>query len=177
MTRTAITPETRVADLLDAYPQLEEVLIQEAACFKALKNPLLRRTVAKVATLDKAAQMAGVSVRSLVARLRQAAGQPPEEAAGTPGAGGTNPAEQASPPAWFAEDRVRVTLNADSLLAAGEMPLTRIRQALHEGAAGDVICLVSSFRPVPLLDALEGKYPTWVRQEESGRFHLYIACR
>ncbi len=176
MSRIAITPETRVANLLEAYPELEEVLIREAACFKALKNPLLRRTVAKVATLDKAAQMAGVPVRTLVAKLRQAAGCPADEADEPASASGLT-AEATPPPAWFAEDRVRVTLDADRLLAAGEMPLRRIQQALREGSPGDLIRLVSSFRPAPLLDALEGKHLTWVRQAETGRFEVYIGER
>ena len=66
-----ITPETKIAELLDAYPQLEEVLIRQSAHFTALKNPILRKTVAKVATIEKAAQMSGIPVRRLVATLRR----------------------------------------------------------------------------------------------------------
>jgi hypothetical protein len=55
-----ITPETKIADLLDAYPQLEDVLIQQSPHFTALKNPILRKTVAKVATLERASQMSGI---------------------------------------------------------------------------------------------------------------------
>jgi len=77
--KLAITPATRVAELLEAYPDLEELLIQQAPAFKALKNPILRRTVAKVATLEKAAQVAGIPARQLVSALRQAVGQAPED--------------------------------------------------------------------------------------------------
>jgi hypothetical protein len=175
MSPLAITPETRVAELLDAYPELEAVLVRQAACFQALKNPILRRTVAKVATLEKAAQMGGVPVRTLVGVLRQAAGQPAGETGSAPA--GPTPADT-PPPAWFAEDRVRTTLNADALLAAGEMPLARINQALHAGAPGHLVCLVSSFRPAPLLDALEkAKHATWVRQMDGGCYHTYILGR
>lgn len=45
--KPAITPETRVGELLDAYPQLEEALIRMAPAFAKPKNPLLRRTVAR----------------------------------------------------------------------------------------------------------------------------------
>lgn len=173
MSPMAITPETRVADLLEAYPALEDVLVQQAACFKALKNPILRRTVAKVATLEKAAQMGGLPVRALVAALRRAAGQAAEAPMDAPAEA---PPAEAPAPAWFVEDRVRVTLNADGLLASGEMPLARIKQALRSAAPGDLVCLVSSFRPAPLLDALEqAKHPTWVRQMEAGCYHIYIA--
>lgn len=70
-----ITPLTRIGDLLDAYPELEDVLIREAPVFKKLKNPILRRTVAKVATVEKAATIVGIDVRRLLADLRRAVGQ------------------------------------------------------------------------------------------------------
>ncbi|MHC4830644.1 MAG: DUF1858 domain-containing protein [Planctomycetota bacterium] len=42
-----ITPETKVAQLLQHYPELEETLIAMAPAFKKLRNPVLRRSVAK----------------------------------------------------------------------------------------------------------------------------------
>lgn len=38
-----ITPATRVGELLDAYPELEEVLVAAAPPFARLANPVLRR--------------------------------------------------------------------------------------------------------------------------------------
>ncbi len=70
-----ISPETKVGDLLDAYPEAEAALIAIAPKFKALKNPVLRRTVAKVATLEQAARVADMPVNELVRSLRQALGQ------------------------------------------------------------------------------------------------------
>jgi hypothetical protein len=70
----------KVAELLEAWPELEEVLIRLAPAFRRLKNPVLRRTVARVATLEQAAGVGGVAVRDLVGALRRAAGI--EEAAG-----------------------------------------------------------------------------------------------
>ncbi|HJZ98426.1 MAG TPA: DUF1858 domain-containing protein, partial [Candidatus Solibacter sp.] len=69
----AIEPGTRIGSLLDAYPELEEVLIGMAATFEKLRNPVLRKTVGKVATLEQAAKIGGVGLRELVSRLREAA--------------------------------------------------------------------------------------------------------
>ena len=69
-----ISPQTKVSQLLNAYPGLEDVLIAQAPIFAKLRNPVLRRTVARVATLEKAAAMAGIPVSSLVSALRKAAG-------------------------------------------------------------------------------------------------------
>lgn len=49
-----ITPQTKVGELLDAFPELEETLFSLSPKFKHLKNPMLRKTVAKVATLYQA---------------------------------------------------------------------------------------------------------------------------
>ena len=55
--RPLITPETKVGALLDAYPELEAVLIELAPPFRKLKNPVLRRTVARLTSLAQAAKV------------------------------------------------------------------------------------------------------------------------
>ena len=75
MSELVITPKTKVFDLLEAYPQLEEVLIDFAPPFKKLRNPVLRRTVGKIATLQQAASVGQVPVEDLINRLRKEVGQ------------------------------------------------------------------------------------------------------
>jgi len=72
--RPAITPQMKVGQLLDAYPELEDVLIGIAPEFARLRNPVLRQTVARVTSLQQAAQVGGVGLGDLIARLRAAAG-------------------------------------------------------------------------------------------------------
>ena len=50
-----ISPKTKVLQLLEAYPALEDLLIDYVPAFRKLKNPVLRNTVAKIATLQQAA--------------------------------------------------------------------------------------------------------------------------
>ena len=59
-----ITPSLTVHALLEAYPELEEVLIGLAPPFKKLKNPFLRRSVAKVATMKHIASVGGIPLDS-----------------------------------------------------------------------------------------------------------------
>jgi hypothetical protein len=172
-----ITPHTKVADLLEDYPQLEEVLIAQSAHFKALRNPVLRKTVAKAATLEKAAQMSGIPVRRLVAVLREAAGLAPEETGG----GETTPDTEslyvlASPPDWVQAGRVRTSLDADKLLEAGEVPLVPVQQAARSLAAGELLRVVSTFHPTPLLEALEAHaFRTCVVRVAPDTFYTYVA--
>jgi len=60
-----------------------------------------------------------------------------------------------APPAWVREEQVRVTLDAEKLLEAGEVPLPRVQRALQEIEVGQLVKLVSGFRPAPLIEAVE----------------------
>ncbi len=169
-----ITPETRIAELLEAYPQLEEVLIEQSPHFKALKNPILRKTVAKVTTLERASQMSGIPVRRLVSALRDAAGLP-GGFDGDPGSDLTPAAADAVAPPWFDEAKVALRIDADDLLANGEVPLLRVHQAVQETPAGALLCVKSAFRPAPLLDALhQAGHRTYVIQPSPDVFHTYV---
>ena len=68
-----ITPETKVGELLNNYPQLEDTLITIAPVLKKLKNPVLRRTVAKVTSLRQAAKVGNVPLADMINRLRKEA--------------------------------------------------------------------------------------------------------
>ena len=72
-----ITPESKVGELLDSYPQLEEVLVELSPAFEKLRNPVLRKTVAKVASLRQISKIGNIPVAELISRLRQEVGQEP----------------------------------------------------------------------------------------------------
>ena len=74
-----ITPTVTVHKLLEAYPELEDVLIGIAPPFKKLKNPILRRSVAKVATLRHASTVGSIPLNHLVNVLREFVGQLPSQ--------------------------------------------------------------------------------------------------
>jgi len=50
-----ILPQTRLVELLQVHPELEEAIQRMAPPFRNLRNPVLRRTVGRVATLAKVA--------------------------------------------------------------------------------------------------------------------------
>jgi hypothetical protein len=143
-----ITPGTKVGALLEAYPALEELLIACAPAFAKLRNPMLRRTVAKVATLEQAARVGGIRVHDLVRLLREAAGQ----TGGEPAGGETAAAEEA--PAWVNDEWVRFTIDADAMLETGVHPIGKVRACAGELQPGELLKLTSSFRPEPLLETM-----------------------
>jgi len=152
MSGIAVTPETKVGDLLDAFPDAEAALIAIAPKFKVLKNPLLRRTVAKVATLEQAARVADMPVNELVRSLRQALGQD----AGDMEAGGSVARSEGDVPVWIAEG-AKLEFDADAMLAKGETPVGKVTEALAGMAAGESLLVRSTFQVAPLIDAMRDK--------------------
>jgi len=144
-----VTPETRIGALLDAYPEVSDFLIGLAPQFAALKNPLLRRTVARVATVQQAAQIAGMPPGDLVVALREHLGQE----IGETGSLETGPAD-GERPEWAGTDQFLAEVDADALLASGLTPIVEVKRRLAEAGAGDMVRLTASFRPAPLIDAL-----------------------
>ena len=154
MSGLPITPETKVGELLAAYPALEETLVGLAPAFSKLKNPILRKTVARVATLAQAARVGGVEVRTLVGALRQAAGLPGEPTAAEAAAAGE---VLDAPPAWHDEAMVAARIDADEILAKGDHPLGAVQAAAASLPKGGELLLLSGFLPAPLVDAMRKK--------------------
>ncbi len=66
-TPVTISADTRIHDLLRDYPWLADRLIELSSNFKALKNPLMRNTIGRVATLRRAAAMGSLKLEDLLA--------------------------------------------------------------------------------------------------------------
>lgn len=66
-----VEPQHRVADVLDWFPETEDVFVDQG--FSAVRNKLLRRTVARQISIRQACQMHGVDPDTLVAALNAAA--------------------------------------------------------------------------------------------------------
>ncbi len=64
-----LSPNTKIDELLTAYPFLVDYLITVSPHFKNLKNPIMRKTMGKVATLKLAANMAGVDLDRLISGI------------------------------------------------------------------------------------------------------------
>ena len=147
-----INPKTKVGELLDAYPEAEELLIGLAPKFKALRNPVLRRTVAKVSSLEQAARVGGLSVKDLVGALRDGLGVTGEDIT----TGADRSAGDA--PSWLEEKKEpSAELDADALLADGKTPVAEASVALAHMKPGDLLLVKATFEPAPLVDAMRDK--------------------
>lgn len=148
----------KVSDLLDAYPHLEDTLLELSPAFSKLRNPILRRTVAKVTTLQQAAKVAGVSPILLLETLRQAAGLPIDN---------SNESidienEQKDKPEWFGEMNITIRFDARPIIESGENPMQEIIRLSKELQNNQIMELTAPFKPVPIMDLLKSKgFEVW----------------
>ena len=148
-----ITAKTKLSDLLTTFPQLEEQIIQAAPAFKNLRNPILRSTVGKMATIEKVVQIGGLDLTTFLNLLRRQVGQaelmPPELEI---------PAIDIKPvmiePDWIQGDP-QFIVNGKEILTAGGVPLNRINELLPQLEPGRYLLLETDFEPAPMIDAVK----------------------
>jgi len=164
-----ITPKTKIDTLLKTYPELEQYLMDLNPKYKKLKNPVLRRTVAKIATLTQVAKIGGYNVMELVNKLRTQVGQAP--------LGGEVEQEEESKeaPEWITQAPVK-ELNATELLDNDKNPLAELTIALKSMEPGDILVLQSEFLPAPLIDTFK-KQGHEVYTKEADETHYYTFIR
>lgn len=158
--RPSITRDMRVAALLREYPETEELLIGLAPAFEKLRNPVLRRSVARVATLAQAAAVGRMSSVTLVNTLRAAVGQELLE---------SDPTESSTyfeaQPDWFDSSAVTIVLR-DEELDPAVMPINPLLRAAKNLGDGEIAELVTTHLPAPGIDILRAKgYRTWTLDE------------
>lgn len=166
-----ITPETKVGALLDAYPELEQVLIELAPAFKKLQNPILRKTIAKVATLRQVAQIGDVNLGSLINTLRSKVGVAPAEIAAE-----TEGVNRSAPPEWWDDKRISKRLDARPIIEAGEQPINRVINELKNLKENEIYELITPFLPAPLIDMVKNQgFRSWSQQRDANAFHTFFS--
>lgn len=144
-----IRRDDRVADVIAGDPGLIDVFAAAAPAFERLRNPALRRVMARLVTVEQAARMAGVDAGELVAKLNGVAGEPDPELERS--VRDTTMDTTQRPAALEAVDPDRITdLDVRDDLRSGREPFSRIMAARKELAEGGVLRLRAIFEPVPL---------------------------
>ena len=146
MTDLELTLDAKLGAVLDRWPELLGTLVELSPRFRALEQPLLRKTLGRVATLRQVATAGGVGPETLLARFRAASGLPPLAA---PPAVETPPAGR---PAWAHPAAVAARRDARVDVEAGAHPLPHVLQDLAALGDGEVYELLTPFIPAPLLD-------------------------
>jgi len=169
-----ITLETKIHDLLTDYEGMKEILIGINPKFKKLNNPVLRRTLGRVAGVRQAAIVGGMDPIELLNQLREAVGQDslceqcmdPSESCLMP--------SQESTPTWV-KAKPKVTIDANEILDREQNPLAIARKTLKAFAVQDLLLIKADFRPEPLIEAfIEDGYAVHVKECDKGQYETYV---
>jgi hypothetical protein len=164
-----ITPSVTVHNLLEAFPELEDVLIGIAPPFKKLRNPLLRKSVAKVATLKHISAVGRVPLDEIIDTLRKAVGQSPSSHSYD------DEDYFLDKPDWFSEDKIAVSIDEDKLEDKDHMTLVSVLKEAKSIKTGEIIELVTTFLPAPGIDILKSKgYSVWTVKAEGDVIRSYF---
>lgn len=165
-----ITPETKIIKLLQEFPQLEAVFMEVAPEFKKLRNPILRKTIARVATLRQVAAAGRVPLAELINRLRKEAGIQERSVSDE-----LSEAVAEEKPSWFSASRVVRNLDARPMLRAGEQPISRVFNDAKELKKDEIYELITPFLPAPLIESAKKRgYLVWVDREEDDKVKTYL---
>ena len=161
-------------EIFENFPGLEARLIEIVPTFKKLKNPILRRTVAKIATVQQAATIANIPVNDLVNILRTEANQELENLDHNP----DNYALNFKKPEWLYKAKVANSLDLGPFLDAGEHPIHQVVADLKKLGDEDILEIVAPFLPAPLIDKGSSLgYDHFVEQGEGDAVKVYFKSK
>lgn len=172
-----IRPDDRVATVIGQDASLIDVFTSLSPAFERLRNPAMRKVMARLVTVEQAARMAGIDATLLVERLNthlaeagapapaaSAVAPPSREAASSHDASARSdaqvvagadevsaPASAPEPPALAhipAAQRNELDVRAE--LRAGREPFSLIMAALRERQPDGAFAVRAVFEPVPL---------------------------
>lgn len=168
----SINPDTKVGALLKHYPELENVLMEMSPAFNKLKNPVLRKTVAKVATLRQVAKVGNIALADLINELRKTVNQ--KEYSGEEPAGDKKNIE----PDWLDVSKIVASFDARQAIESGSQPINNVMSALYKLKPGEQFELITPFEPAPLIELAASKgYDSWTVRKSPDLVKTYFISK
>jgi len=151
---------TKISDILDTYPELEKTLFELSPDFAKLKKPILRRTIAKITSVQQAAKIANISPSLMLLALQKAAGLEVSQSMPI-----SEDFEAEPPPSWFSSDKITSRFDASAIIDSGGSPLADILDIAKKLEASNILEIKTSFRPEPIIDILKSKgFMAWYNE-------------
>ena len=166
-----ITPETKISELIEMNPEAIEAIASINKHFRKLNNPFLRKTLAKRVSIRDAAKIGNVSVETFMKKLESigfktgmnnstahSLEEKPEQEVNIEL---TNNKEQMTNPV-----DVKIELDVRPGLEKGIDPFQEIMKNIKTLKEGEVLKVINSFEPLPLINILRSKgYKSWTERE------------
>ena len=165
-----ITGSTKISELIHAHKGAIDAIANVAKPLHRLKNPILRKVMAARVTIAEAAKMADCTPEAIAAALAPL-GFRYEASENSPGA-------VQLPPQWLLNMKSAGILYYDvrPIIESGTDPLKEILGKFKEVPGGEVLCIINSFVPTPLIHLLEQEKAesSYVETVGDKEYHTYF---
>lgn len=161
----AISIDTRISDLIKANPDVIDAIASINPLFRKLKNPVLRRVLARRVTISEAAKIGKCSLATFAAKLRPMGFNLPYPAYDT----------DEIPYVDDAESAYDDVLDVRETIKENKDPFQDIIKVLLNLRDGGTLLLVNSFVPFPLIKILKSKgYTVSVTHPDDKVVYTYL---
>ena len=142
-----INANTKIAKILKQNPDALEAIISINPKFEKLRNPLLRKLMAARTSIGMASKIGGFDVEKFFEKLQPLGFEPDRETTPEPNK------EKPKLPAFFNSIKPEQITDFDvrPLIEQGNDPLTLIVDKVKSIQKGEVLKIINSFEPTPLI--------------------------
>lgn len=170
-----ITKKMKIHSLITEYPNLKSVLLQISPKFSKLNNPLMLKTMGKIASVEDAAKIAGVPVNEVLMILNKAIGFDfNTENEKEQKAGNEENEEYQMPPEqmeWHLTKEEFIKVDVREV----DDPFPIIMKLATETLINQGFCIIQKFEPIPLYNVLGNKgYQHLTEKISENEYHAYF---
>jgi len=166
-----INANTKISALLKAHPQALDAIISISSKFNKLKNPLLRKLMASRTSIAMASKIGGVQVADFFEKFKSLGFEIDETIAEKK----TN--NKSNLPIFIqhiSKENIK-ELDVRPVINSGNDPFNIILNSVKQLQKGDVLKLINSFEPAPLIPILNKQgFEAFVEHESSEVVNTYF---
>jgi uncharacterized protein (DUF2249 family) len=170
-----IRPDWKLSEVEEIYPNAIEELARISPTFGELRTAHDGHVRKRMVTVEQAAQIAGLEIQDVVARLNKAAGIDPPTTMRAGTQNGAPAAQQEPEPEWLDHANICEQLDVRPYQKHGEEPFTAIMTRAAGVPVGKILSLRNTFEPVPLYDVLGKKgFQHWAVQYAPDDWEIFF---
>ena len=164
-----IDENTKISKILKANPDALEIIATINKHFRKLRNPILRRALAPRVTIKDAAKIGNTTVDVFLSRLQEIGFEINTEFKVTKESKPTQPMNT------IIDQEPAIILDVRPDIEGGTDPFKRIMSTIKDLKEGEVIKIINSFEPIPLINLLRQKgFTPAVERPEPGVVVTYL---
>lgn len=168
-----ITNRTRISEIVRSNPESIKAIASVAKPLEKLKNPLLRRIMAPRVTLAEAAAIGGCDPEQLRQVLIPLGFRFSEDSSDN------DTEKMENKPQWLLavpNDKI-YNFDVRPIIDGGEDPLKAIIKKFGSIQDGEVLCIINSFVPYPLINLLSKESLTFTQELNASEHHTWFLKR